>query len=53
MHVNSVICAGSGIENEAVLKFATATGATVTLHDLSIPSLSADYDPYLHMGIYV
>lgn len=46
------VCSGSSIEDEAVLKFATATGATVNLHDLSIPSLSANYDPYLFIGIF-
>ena len=44
---------GSCIEDEAVLKFATTTGATVVLHDFSVPALSADYDPYLYIGIYI
>ena len=32
------------------MQFAAATGATITLHDLSVLSLSADYDPFMDVG---
>jgi hypothetical protein len=46
----TLLAGGSCIESEALLKFAAATGATVQLYDLSIPTLSADYDPDLFIA---
>ena len=37
--------AGSSIGEEALEEFARVTGASVSLTDLSVPSLSADYVP--------
>ena len=38
---------GTSIDGEVATQFAAVTGATISLHDLSINSLSADYDPYM------
>ena len=43
------ICIGTLIDAELARQFAVATGSSVCQHDLSIPSLAADYDPFLDM----
>ena len=40
---------GTLIDAELARQFAVATGSLVCQHDLSIPSLAADYDPFLDM----
>ena len=40
---------GTLINAELARQFAVATGSSVCQHDLSIPSLAADYDPFLDM----
>ena len=40
---------GTLIDAELARQFAVATGSSVCQHDLSIPSLAADYDPFLDM----
>ena len=41
------VCVGTGIDGDVARLFATATGSSFSLHDLSIHTLSADYDPWL------
>lgn len=44
-------CVGTGIDGEAALRFGRmATGASVSLHNLSVASLSADYHSFLEFG---
>ena len=38
---------GTSIDGELLRQFAVATGASVSLHDLSVKSLAAEYDPYM------
>jgi len=40
---------GTLIGVKPACQFAAATGASVCHHDMSIPSLAADYDPFLDM----
>lgn len=47
-HLNLLI-GGTLIDAELARQFAVATGSSVCQHDLSIPSLAADYDPFLDM----
>ena len=35
---------------EKAVQFAHATGTSVSLHDLSLAYLAADYDPYMNLG---
>ena len=35
---------------KSAYQFATTTGALVCHNDMSIPSLAADYDPFLDMS---
>ncbi len=39
--------AGTSITGEVATMFAADTGSSISLHDLSVPSLSADYDPFI------
>ena len=41
--------AGTGIDGEVATQFAIATGAILSLHDLSVHTLSADYDPFMEI----
>ena len=42
------ICgAGTGVDSDVAMQFAAATGAVISLHDLSVHSLCADYDPFM------
>ena len=38
---------GTSIERIVAVQFATDTGANLSLHDLSVKNLSADYDHFL------
>ena len=38
---------GTSIERIVAVQFATDTGANLSLHDLSVRNLSADYDHFL------
>ena len=38
---------GTSIERVVAVQFATDTGANLSLHDLSVRNLSADYDHFL------
>lgn len=41
---------GTDIDGESALQFAAATGSTVSLQNLSITSLQADYRSFLESG---
>ena len=44
---------GTGISGAVAMQFAAATGASISLHDLSIHSLSADYDPFMDIRMFM
>ena len=48
-----ICAAGTGVGVDETTQFAAATGATISLHDLSVQSLCADYDPLMDMRTYV
>ena len=35
------------MDSDVAMQFAAATGAVISLHDLSVHSLCADYDPFM------
>ena len=48
-----ICAAGSGVDSDVALQFAAATGAVIGLHDLSVHSLCADYDPFMDIRTHV
>lgn len=44
---------GTGVDSDVALQFVAATGAVIGLHDLSVHSLCADYDPFMDIRTYV
>ena len=44
---------GTLVTTEAVADFKAATNAMIQLHDLSNPTLAADYDPFMHIRQYI
>lgn len=49
----AICAAGTGVDSDMALQFAAATGAVIGLHDLSVHSLCADYDPFMDIRTYV
>ena len=45
--------AGTGVGGDVTIQFAAATGATISLHDLSVQALCADYDPLMDIRMYI
>ena len=41
---------GTSVRAEKAVQFARVTGTQVSLHDLSLSYLAADYDPYMNLG---
>lgn len=41
---------GTEIDGESAVQFATATSSSISLHNLSIASLQADYNTFLESG---
>lgn len=48
----SLTVGGTSIDGETALKFAAATGASISLHNLSVTSLQADYHSFLETVQY-
>jgi hypothetical protein len=47
LEILNISHAGTSIERAVAVQFATDTGASLSLHDLSVRNLSADYDHFL------
>ena len=41
------ISSGTGIDGELAVQFGGVTGSSISLHNLSIATLQADYDPFI------
>lgn len=46
----TVYSIGTDIDGESAVQFATATSSSISLHNLSIASLQADYNTFLESG---
>lgn len=48
--ISFLLDSGTSVNAEKAVQFARATGTPVSLHDLSLSYLAADYDPYMNLG---
>ena len=51
--ISHSLTTGTDISGDVAMQFAAATGASISLHDLSIHSLSADYDPFMDIRMFI
>lgn len=51
--IEFMLLLGTDIKGETAIQFSAVTGSSICLHNLSVVSLQADYNPLLEAGMLV